>query len=328
MSTVAPERVAGQVSLPASTRADAATSAKRRAWRRNLVGYLFIAPWLIGFLAFTAIPMLGSAFLAFTDYNVLSQNLKWVGLANFQQMLFNDPRYWRAVSATVIFAAVAVPLKLLFALALAMLFNSGRRMVYGYRAAYYAPSIVGASVAVAVVWRELFGRQGPINTMLAQIGVGSHAWLGDPDTALWTVILLSVWEFGSPMLIFLSGLRQIPTQLYEAASIDGAGAWRRFLKITIPLLTPLIFFNLVLQMIFGFTVFTSAFILSGGTGAPLDSLLLYSLYLYQKGFKDFQMGYAAAMAWALLLVIGALTALIFRTSSHWVYYESGSEGDQ
>lgn len=322
MSSVAPEGVSRQVALPIGARTDAASSARRRAWRRNLMGYLFIAPWLVAFLAFTAIPMLGSAVLAFTDYNVLSQDLKWVGLANFQRMLFSDPRYWRAVQATFSFALVAVPMKLIFALALAMLFNSSRRLVYGYRAAYYLPSIVGASVAVAVVWRELVGRNGPVNAVLGQFGVPAQAWLGNPDTALGTVILLSVWEFGSPMLIFLAGLKQIPDQLYEAASIDGAGAWKRFLKITIPMLTPLIFFNLVLQMIFGFTVFTSAFILSGGTGAPLDSLLLYSLYLYQKAFKDFQMGYAAAMAWALLLVIGIFTAIIFKTSSAWVYYES------
>ena len=289
------------------------------------MGYLFIAPWLFGFLAFTAIPMLGSLVLSFTDYNVLSQDLRWVGVENFRRMLFADPRYWRAVSATFTFALIAVPLKLCFALALAMLFNNSRKLVYGYRAAYYAPSIVGASVAVAVVWRELFGRNGPLNAFLGQFGVPAQAWLGNPDTALWTVILLSVWEFGSPMLIFLAGLRQIPAQLYEAASIDGAGRWKRFLNITIPMLTPLIFFNLILQMIFGFTVFTSAFIISGGTGAPLDSLLLYSLYLYQKGFKDFQMGYAAAMAWALLLVIACFTTLIFRSSSRWVYYESEDE---
>jgi multiple sugar transport system permease protein len=209
-----------------------------------------------------------------------------------------------------------------------MLLNNSRRLVTAYRAAYYAPSIVGASVAVAVVWREMFGKDGPLNTALAQLGLPGRSWLGDPDTALWTVILLAVWEFGSPMLIFLAGLRQIPTQFYEAAAIDGAGRWQRFLRITIPLLTPLIFFNLVLQMIFGFTVFTSAFIISGGAGAPLDSLLLYSLYLYQKGFKDFQMGYAAAMAWALLVVIACFTALIFRSSSYWVFYEAGSEGEE
>jgi multiple sugar transport system permease protein len=322
MSTVAPEGVSQPAALPARAHPTAASAARRRAWQRNLMGYLFIGPWLFGFLAFTAIPMLGSAVLAFTDYNVLSQNLRWVGLENFQRMLFNDPRYWRAVWATFTFALIAVPMKLCFALALAMLFNTSRRMVYGYRAAYYAPSIVGASVAVAVVWRELVGRNGPVNAVLGQFGVPAQAWLGNPDTALWTVILLSVWEFGSPMLIFLAGLKQIPEQLYEAASIDGAGRWMRFVRITIPMLTPLIFFNLILQMIFGFTVFTSAFILSGGTGAPLDSLLLYSLYLYQKGFKDFQMGYAAAMAWALLAVIAVFTTIIFKTSSAWVYYES------
>jgi len=213
-----------------------------------------------------------------------------------------------------------------FALALAMLLNNTRRLVSVYRAVYYAPSIVGASVAVAIVWREMFARSGPINAILAPFGVTNTAWLGDPSTAPWTVILLAVWEFGSPMLIFLAGLKQIPIEFYEAAELDGASTWQRFLRITIPMLTPLIFFNLVLQMIFGFTVFTSAFIISGGAGAPLDSVLLYSLYLYQAGFKDFQMGYAAAMAWALLLVIGCFTAIIFRSSSYWVHYETDTEG--
>jgi multiple sugar transport system permease protein len=279
----------------------------------------------LGFLSFTAIPIAASAVLAFTDYNVLSQTLNWVGLDNFKTMLFNDQRFWRAVRATFLYAIAAVPLKLVFALGLAMLFNNSRRFVSGYRAAYYAPSIVGASVAVAVIWREMFGKQGPINAFLGALGLPTTAWLGDPSTALWTVILLAVWEFGSPMLIFLAGLRQIPTEFYEAAALDGAGALQRFIRITIPLLTPLIFFNLVLQMIFGFTVFTSAFIISGGQGAPLDSVLLYSLYLYQKGFRDFQMGYAASMAWALLLVIAGFTALIFRSSSYWVHYETDAE---
>src|SRR3954469_12941152 len=199
MARNAPHSAAsGEVALGARARPAAADeAARRRAWRRNLIGYLFIAPWLFGFLAFTAIPMLGSAVLAFTDYNVLSQNLKWVGLDNFQRMLFNDPRYWRSVQATFTFALIAVPMKLCFALALALLFNNSRKLVYGYRAAYYAPSIVGASVAVAVVWRELVGRNGPVNAVLGQFGVPAQAWLGNPDTALWTVILLSVWEFGS-----------------------------------------------------------------------------------------------------------------------------------
>jgi multiple sugar transport system permease protein len=315
----------GSVALQARPRANVAALSRRRAWRRNLVGYVFIAPWLFAFLAFTLLPILASAGLAFTDYNVLSQSLNWVGLNNFNTILFQDQRFWRAVRATFTYALLAVPLKLVFALALAMLFNNARRMVSAYRAAYYAPSIVGASVAIAVVWREMFGKQGPINGIIASFGFPTVAWLGDPATAPWTVILLAVWEFGSPMLIFLAGLRQIPGEFYEAAAIDGAGALRRFLNITIPLLTPLIFFNLVLQMIFGFTVFTSAFIISGGQGAPLDSVLLYSLYLYQKGFRDFQMGYAASMAWMLLLVVACFTALIFRSSSSWVHYEADTE---
>jgi multiple sugar transport system permease protein len=315
--------ISQDLTLPAPSHA-AAASARRRAWRRNLTGYLFIAPWLFGFFAFTFIPIAASAGLAFTNFNVLSPNLSWVGLNNFATLL-TDQRFWRAVRATLLFAFVSVPLKLAFALALAMILNNARRGVYAYRAAYYAPSIVGASVAVAVVWREMFGKQGPLNAVLASLGLPTTTWLGDPATAPWSIILLAVWEFGSPMLIFLAGLRQIPNEFYEAAAIDGAGSVRRFLRITIPLLTPLIFFNLVLQMIFGFTVFTSAFIISGGTGAPLDSVLLYSLYLYQKGFKDFQMGYAAAMAWALLLVVACCTALIFRSSRYWVYYETDAE---
>jgi pectin-derived oligosaccharide transport system permease protein len=328
VSSITPSGISGQLAIGARTHPDAVASARRRVWRRNLAGYLFIAPWLIGFLAFTFLPIVASATLAFTDYNVLSPALNWVGFDNFQRMFFADARYWRAVRATFSFALIAVPLKLAFALALAMLLNNSRRLVTTYRAAYYAPSIVGASVAVAVIWREMFGKSGPLNTLLAQLGLPTHSWLGDPNTSLWTVILLSVWEFGSPMLIFLAGLRQIPTQFYEAAAIDGAGRWARFVRITLPLLTPLIFFNLVLQMIFGFTVFTSVFIISGGQGAPLDSLLLYSLYLFQKGFKDFQMGYAAAMAWVLLLVVAAFTTLTFRSSSFWVHYESGPEAEE
>ena len=317
----------GHVAIPARGRAAVEPTARRSTWRRNLTGYLFIAPWLFGFLAFTLIPITASAALAFTNFNVLSSTLNWIGFNNFATMA-QDQRFWRSVRATFLFAFAAVPLKLVFALALAMLLNSARRGVYAYRAAFYAPSIVGASVAVAVVWREMFGKQGPINGLLGSLGLPATAWLGDPATAPWTVILLAVWEFGSPMLIFLAGLRQIPTEFYEAAAIDGAGRLRRFLSITIPLLTPLIFFNLVLQMIFGFTVFTAPFVISGGSGAPLDSVLLYSLYLYQKGFRDFQMGYAAAMAWTLLLVVACFTTLIFRSSSHWVYYEADAEDRQ
>jgi multiple sugar transport system permease protein len=209
---------------------------------------------------------------------------------------------------------------LAFALAVAMLLNRARRFVGVYRAVYYAPSIVGGSIAVAVMWREIFGSKGLLNALLALVGIRGRVWLGDPDTAIWTLILLAVWQFGSPMLIFLAGLKQIPAEYYEAAAIDGAGPWSRFRYITWPLLTPVIFFNLVMQIIFGFLTFTQAYIVTGGQ--PLDTTLFYNLYVFIRAFQTFNMGYGAAMAWVLLLVIASCTALIFKLSRYWVFYEA------
>jgi multiple sugar transport system permease protein len=287
--------------------------------QHNLAGYLFIAPWLIGFFAFTFLPILASFVLAFTDYDILSAP-KWVGLENFERMLTGDRRYWRSVSATFYYVFASVPLRLVFALAIAMLLNSGRRAVSVYRAVYYAPSIIGGSVAVAVMWREIFNKEGLVNFVLATLGVPGLNWLGNPTTAIWTLILLAAWQFGSPMLIFLAGLKQIPAELYEAAAIDGATPWAKFFRITLPLLTPIIFFNLIMQIISSFMAFTQAFIITGG--APLDTTLFYALYLYQRAFETFQMGYSSAMAWVLLLVIAFFTALVFKSSSYWVHYEA------
>jgi multiple sugar transport system permease protein len=239
-------------------------------------------------------------------------------------MFFADPRFWKAVKATFNFVLIAVPLRLVFAMAVAMLLNTWRKGVSIYRAIYYAPSVVGGSVAVAVMWRQIFGSEGVVNALTATLGIPPTIWLGNPETAIWTLIILAVWQFGSPMLIFLAGLRQIPTELYEAADIDGAGAWSKFIEITLPMLSPVILFNLVMQTISGFMVFTQAFIVTNG--GPLDSTLFYALYLYTRAFSDFQMGYASAMAWALLLVVAFFTALVFKTSSAWVFYES-KEGE-
>ncbi len=291
---------------------------KRRGGNKrthNLAGYLFISPWLFAFFAFTLIPIVASFYLAFTDFDVLSSPT-WVGLDNFQRMFTNDARYIKSLRATFFYVFTAVPLRLAFALFVAMLLNTKRRMVGAYRAAYYAPSIVGGSVAVAVMWREIFGRQGLINTIFNSDVV----WLGNPNTAIWTLILLAVWQFGSPMLIFLAGLKQIPSELYEAAAIDGAGGWHRFWGVTIPLLTPIIFFNLIMQIISGFMVFTQAFIITGG--APLDTTLFYALYVYQRGFVTYEMGYASAMAWVLLAIVAVFTAIVFTSSSYWVFYET------
>ncbi len=290
---------------------------RRKSLRNNnLMGYIFIAPWLVAFFAFTFIPIVVSLVLAFADYDVLGSAVHWVGLENFQRMFTGDARYFKSVRATFYYVFTAVPLRLVFALGVAMLLNTKRSMVGAYRAAYYAPSIVGGSVAVAVMWREIFGSRGLINAILGT----DITWLGDPRTAIWTLILLAVWQFGSPMLIFLAGLKQIPSELYEAAAIDGANGWRRFWGVTLPLLTPILFFNLILQMISGFMVFTQAFIVTGGR--PLDTTLFYSLYLYNRAFVTYEMGYASAMAWVLLLIIGIFTVLVFRSSSYWVFYET------
>ena len=306
---------------PQTTRGQARTVKRRKARYRhdNLMGYLFISPWLIAFLAFTLLPIAASLFLAFTNYDVLNPNWKWVGLQNFERMFTRDPRYIKSLQATFFYAFVAIPLRLTFALAVAMLLNTHRRGVSSYRAAYYAPSIIGGSVAVAVMWREIFGTDGLINAILGT----QVAWLGNPTTAIWTLIILAVWQFGSPMLIFLAGLKQIPREFYEAASIDGANGGRQFWHITLPLLTPIIFFNLVMQLISGFMVFTQAFIITGG--APLDTTLFYALYLYQRAFVSLQMGYASARAWVLLAIIAVMTAVVFRSSSYWVFYGSQEE---
>jgi multiple sugar transport system permease protein len=201
-----------------------------------------------------------------------------------------------------------------------MLLNTYRRGVGFYRAAFYAPSIVGGSIAVAVMWREIFGNDGLVNFALAILGIEGPNWLGRPETAIWTLIILAAWQFGSPMLIFLAGLKNIPKTLYESAEIDGANGLQKFLRITLPMLTPIIFFNLIMQMISGFMVFTQAFIITAGK--PLDSTLFYALYLYRRAFENYEMGYASAMAWVMLAVIATLTALVFRSSSYWVHYES------
>lgn len=294
-----------------------------KPWKRhdNRTGYLFLAPWLFGFLVFTFVPIAASFVLAFTKYDILTAP-KWIGLDNFDRMLLHDDRYWQSVRVTLHYVFTAIPLRLLFALLVAMLLNTPRRLVPTYRAMYYAPSIVGGSIAVAVMWGQVFGKTGLVNYVLAGFGIVGPVWMGNVDTAIWPLIILAAWQFGSPMLIFLAGLKQIPLELYESAAIDGAGGWSRFLKITIPVLTPVILFNLVMQMISGFLVFSQAFILSGGLGDPMDSLLVYALYLYQQAFVNFKMGYSAAMAWVLLLVVAAFTALVFKSSQYWVFYES------
>jgi multiple sugar transport system permease protein len=293
---------------------------RKEASRDNKVGYLFLTPWLIGLLVITIGPLIASLYLSFTNYSLI-QAPKWIGLENYVRML-GDDRLHQSLKVTFIYVFVGVPLQLIVALAIAMVLDKGMRGLAFYRSVFYLPSMLGGSVAIALMWRQMFGTDGLVNQVLRLFGVdATTGWISDPKWALWTIILLHVWTFGSPMVIFLAGLRQIPGMYYEAASVDGATRWTRFTKITLPLLSPIIFFNLVLQIIGAFQSFTQAFIVSNGTGGPADSTLFYTLYLYQRGFGQFQMGYAAAMAWLLVVIVGALTAANFFLSKYWVFYD-------
>jgi multiple sugar transport system permease protein len=288
-------------------------------YRDNKIAYLFLLPWLLGLLLITVGPMIASLYLSMTDYNLL-QAPNFVGFQNYLDMM-EDSRLWASFRVTITYVVVSVPLQLIMALGIALLLDRGMRGLALYRSILYLPSLLGASVAVAILWRQVFGSAGIVNAFLALFGIDGPGWVSNPDTALGTIILLHVWTFGSPMIIFLAGLRQIPRMYYEAAEVDGASRMRSFRSITLPLLSPIIFFNLVLQIIGAFQSFTQAYIVSGGTGGPSDSTLFYTLYLYREGFTNFQMGYASAMAWFLLLVIAAFTALNFWLSKYWVFYE-------
>nr|WP_274655390.1 sugar ABC transporter permease [Paenibacillus humicola] len=287
--------------------------------KSNLIGYAFISPWLIGFLVFIIGPMIASAYLSLTHYDMLTA-AKWAGFGNYAKLFGEDDRFYTALKVTFIFAVISVPLKLAFALIIATMFNGKHRGIGIYRTVYYIPSIVGGSVAIAVMWKQLFGDEGAVNGILQLFGVQGTNWVTNPDTALSTLILLVIWQFGSPMLIFLAGLKQIPGEIYEAAIVDGANRFQKYARITLPLLTPVIFFNLVMQMIDAFMAFTQSFLVTAG--GPLDRTLFYAVYLYQTAFGHFEMGYASAMAWVLLFIVAAVTLLFFRSASTWVHYES------
>ncbi|GAA2225273.1 sugar ABC transporter permease [Promicromonospora sukumoe] len=302
-----------------SLTADQKAALKKERSRDSKAAAVFLAPWLLGLVGITIGPMLASLYLAFTDYNLL-QDPNFVGLENIQRMV-GDERLGKSLAATLTYVVVSVPIQLAVALGLALLLDRGIRGLALYRSMLYLPSLLGASVAIAVLWRLVFGGEGLVNAFLGLFGIQGPAWVAEPDTALGTLIVLHVWTFGAPMVIFLAGLRQIPRQYYDAASTDGANKWQQLRKITLPLLSPIIFFNLVLGLIGSFQSFTQAFIVSNGSGGPADSTLFFSLYLYQEGFAGFRMGYASALAWLLLIIIGAFTALNFWASKYWVFYD-------
>ncbi|CAH1195291.1 Lactose transport system permease protein LacF [Paenibacillus plantiphilus] len=305
---------------PANHPPDAAGGRKLKAgrrWESPLAGYLFISPWLLGFFLFTFWPMIQSAYFSFTEYSLLEAP-KWIGLDNFNKIINEDRLFYKSLGVTLWFVFISVPLKLMTALLVAVLLNRKLRGMHIYRTLIYFPSLVGTSVAIAILWSNMLGTDGFVNKLLSYIGIEGKSWIGSPDTALGTLILLAMWQFGASMVIFLAGLKQISPELYEAASVDGASKVRQFRTITIPLLSPVILFNLVLQTIAAFQMFTQAFVIT--KGGPINSTYMFALYLYEKAFGRLEMGYASAMAWILLLIIGAVTALIFISSRYWVFY--------
>lgn len=291
-----------------------------RAWQNHAPGYMFLIPWFIGFFGLTLGPIVYSLYLSFTDFDLLTAP-EWTGLNNYVRMFTADPKFATSMRVTLFFVVFSVPLKLAFALAVALLLNRGMRGLPLYRAVFYLPSLLGASVAIAILWRQIFARDGLVNQLLALINIDGPSWISSPQYSLWTLVILAVWQFGSPMIIFLAGLRQIPQDLYEVASLDGASKWRQFWKITLPMLTPVVFFNAIIQTIDAFKSFTPAFIISSGQGGPINSTLFYTLYLYQEAFGFFRMGYASALAWVLLAIVAIFTAFSFLTSKYWVHYD-------
>lgn len=293
---------------------------RRFVARENVVGYVFSSPLIIGFFAFTFVPILISLYYSLTDYN-LSTTVKptFIWLENYVR-LFQDQRFIKSVRVTLIYVVTSVPAKLLFALLVAYLLTQKRKAVTVYRSLYYVPSLIGGSIAVALVWRELFSKNGLVNHLIESVGFTPISWFGDQRFAMFPLILMSVWQFGSSMIIFSAGLKNIPTTYYEAAYMDGATKRKSFFKITLPCLSPIILYNLVMQTIAAFMSFTQAFVIT--KGGPNDATNFYSLYVYNQAFKYYDMGYASAMSWVMLLVIGTITWIIFKTSKHWVFSES------
>lgn len=293
------------------------TALKQHLNKNSTAGVVFALPFIIGFTMFMIVPMGMSLYYSFCEFEILGAP-KFIGIGNYIKMFTEDETFYKSISVTFFYALVSVPLRLTFALIVALILLRNTKATGFYRAAYYLPSIIGGSVAISILWKRLFAEDGTFNHLLQAIGVNSHfSWLGNKNTAIWVLILLAVWQFGSSMLIFLSALKQIPSSLYEASRVDGSGKVNQFFRITLPLLTPTIFFNLVMQMISGFLAFTQCFIIT--QGRPMSSTLFYSVYMYQQSFEFYNTGYGAAMAWVMLIIISAITAILFKTKKLWVY---------
>lgn len=288
-------------------------------YNNKLIGSMYVTPFIIGFLLFTAFPFIASFVLSLTDARLQDQlgAANFTGLANYGEMA-GDATFQKSLGVTFFYVFVTVPLKLAFALLIAVILNFKLRGIGFFRTAFYLPSILGGSVAIAVVWRFVFAGDGLINQAFGVLGFGGVNWLGEPDTAMFSIVLLRLWQFGSAMVVFLAGLKAIPEDLYEAADIDGASRFRQFWMITLPLLTPVLFFNFIMQIVQAFQEFNGPYIITAG--GPLKSSYLLPLMIYEEAFKYFNLGYSSALSWVLFVIIAIFTAVAFWSQKHWVFY--------
>lgn len=291
-------------------------------YENRKLGLAYLSPYIIGLIVFTAFPFVSSFIMSFTDYDLMTSP-KFIGIENYRYMLTEDDVFWKSMSVTFMYVFLTIPVKLAFALFIAFILNFKLKAIGFFRTAYYIPSILGSSIAIAVLWRALFAIDGVLNGGLNLIGIESINWLGEPAFALFSITLLRAWQFGSAMVIFLAALQNVPQSQYEAALIDGASKWQMFLKVTVPLITPVIFFNFIMQTTQAFQEFTAPYVITGG--GPMKSTYLISLYIYEAAFKFFDMGYGSALAWVLFIVVAIFTSITFRSSKYWVFY-SGDKG--
>lgn len=291
--------------------------------RENVYGYVFTMPWILGFFLFTLIPMLFSAVLSLCDWNVVTglSTIKFIGLENFKK-LFHDPKFWQSLKVTFKFCLITIPCYQIASLLIAFLLTLDVKGMKIFRVVYFLPSVIPA-IATTMIWSRLFSQDGIINQALSVFGIRGPAWLTDKNTALYALMIMGLWGIGNTMIIYLSGLQGVSEELKEAAKIDGANGRQIFFKITLPMLSPTIFFNVVMAVIGSFQYFTQAYVMT--EGGPMNSTLFYNLYLYQKAYKDYEMGYAAAMAWVMFIIIMILTMFVIKSSSFWVYYQNDED---
>ncbi|WP_165006080.1 MULTISPECIES: sugar ABC transporter permease [unclassified Enterococcus] len=287
---------------------------KKMIYKDQVVGYVFASPFIAGFLLITVIPMALSLYYSFTDYR-LGNPVSWIGIDNYLKM-FNDERFLNSIKVTFLYVLVSVPAKLIFGLLIAYVLTRDIKGTTIFRSLYYIPSLIGGSISIALVWKELFSKEGLINIFLGQLGMPALSWFGDQKLVMIPLVLMSAWQFGSAMIIFAAGIKEIPMSYYEAAEIDGANKFQLFFKITLPMLSPIILYNLIMQTIAAFMSFTQAYIIT--QGGPNDATNFYALYVYNQAFSFNSMGYASAISWVMLIIMSFVTFLIFKSSKKWV----------